>query len=123
MSRSVHSQRGFSVAEVAIALSVITVLLTAALGGVRAHQVTVALEMRTFEASCAASNQLEMLRAGRGDLTPGTRSFTPSMKGGVGTQTVEEIDSGLVSVEVVVEHASAGVRVDLHTLIARRTEP
>ena len=118
-----HRQRGFSVAEVAIAFSVITILLTAALGGVRAHQVNVAREMVAFEASCAASNRIELLRAGRADLALGPRTFEPSMKGAVGHEVLEAIEPGLVRVRVTVRVPAADVHVSLESLVARRTTP
>jgi hypothetical protein len=112
-------ERGVTVLEVTITLAVITVLLTAALGGIRAHQISVALEYQRLETSRAASSRLEELRSETVDLQPGARAFTPLLRGGTGTETIREIEPGLYEVEAVVVHDDTGVRASLTTLVAR----
>lgn len=112
-------ERGATVLEVTITLAVITVLLTAALGGVRAHQVSVARQYRQLEASRAAASRLEEHRLVSTALPIGSRAFEPLMKGATGRETVSEMKPGLYRVAAVVTHEESGARASLTTLVAR----
>jgi type II secretory pathway pseudopilin PulG len=119
----VNRERGLTVLEVTIALGIVTILLTTAFGGVRAHQLSVARAWSELEASRAASNRLEELRVDAGDLTAGTTSFEPPMRGAEGVQRVRIVEPGLLEIETEVHHPSDHVRVRLSTLLAREAMP
>jgi hypothetical protein len=104
-------------------MGILTVLLTAAIGGVRAHQVSVAKQWRRLEAAQAASSRLEVLRDETAAVAPGVTSFAPSMAGARGTQVVRVVEPGLLEVTVRVRHPDEDVEVRLATRIAREASP
>ena len=116
-------QRGTTVLEVVIALSVVTILVTAALGGQLAQQQAVAHAYSELEASRAASSRLDTLSANEAPLKTGSSPFEPAMRGAVGTQRVRRIEPGLFDVEVEVVHPDDHVRAVLTTRIAREPQP
>ena len=120
---SCRAEAGFTVLEVTVALVIVTVLVTAALGGIRAHQVTAVRSFDRLAASRAAASRLETLRDPSCPLAAGSTSFAPDMPGATGAQQVTSLEPGLFEVAVVVEHAGANVRARLVTRLARETEP
>ena len=123
VSGPTHRTRGFTVIEVMIALSIVTVLLTAALGGVRAHQIAVAREWSRLEASRAASSRLEVLGGTTHELRSGEAPFETTMKGARGTERIRLLEPGLYEVRVEVRHPADGVNVVLTTLVAKEVAP
>lgn len=116
-------QRGFTVTEIVVSLGIVVILLTAALGGERAQRQAVASSYARLEASRAASSRLEELGDPGARLATGASSFTPLMRGALGTQRVRAVEPGLYEVEVEVVHPGEDVRVVLTTRIAREAAP
>lgn len=116
-------QRGATVLEVVIALSVVIVLLTAALGGERAQQRAIAQAYSNLEASRAASSRIEVLASVDASLTTGSSAFAPAMEGAIGTQRVRLVEPGLYEIEVEVVHPDDDVRAVLTTRLAREVVP
>jgi len=116
-------QRGATVLEVVIAMSVVIVLLTAALGGEQAQQRAIARSYAGLEASRAASSRIETLSVTGSTLRTGTSSFEPAMAGALGTQRVRMLEPGLYELQVEVVHPDDDVRAVLTTRIARELVP
>lgn len=110
-----RSERGSIVAESVIALGVVTILVTAAMGGVVAHARAGVLSRDALRVRAAASSRLET--APQRALAPGLRRFDPEPVGLAGEEEVREVSPGLLEVTVRVRAAS-GVAAEMATRVA-----
>jgi hypothetical protein len=118
----VRRERGITVMEVMTSLAVVTILLTAALGGEDAQQRTIADAFDRLEAELALSSRLDAMRAGFVVIEPGRRPVDVG-RAGMATERVRKLADGLYDVRLALHDARTGVRVELATQIARGEQP
>ncbi len=115
--------RGFTVVELMVALSIITIVLTAALGGEEAQRRTIASAYGGLEAHLAASSRLERLQRPDAWLQLGRHDVDLGLPGHRGRETVTPIAPGLFDVTVIVTSQRGETLARLTTRIAREVTP
>lgn len=113
----VNRERGHTLMQVVIAISMLTILSGAALSGGNSHFTTIGRAYDELRASEAAADRLEAIAADDAAPTIGERGFEagPGMEG---TETIAEVRPGLYEVRVRVTKPGARPAI-LTTLVAR----
>jgi len=95
----VKRERGHTVMELVITVSVVAMLAGAALSGGNAHFATIGRSYDELQATEAATDRLETIVASDAAPVPGERGFETSA-GLSGTETVTVVEPGLYEVRV-----------------------
>ena len=106
-----------------IALSVITIVLTAVLGGEDAQRQAIATAFEDLQAHMAASSRLEVLHDDASVLQLGAHDVELGLPGLRGRETVRKLAEGLYEVRVVVKTDRGIRRADLTTCVVREAAP
>jgi hypothetical protein len=109
------NQRGVAVAECAISLCLVTILVTAAMDGIGLQAKSEVFAKDALAVRLAASSRLES--ASERPPAPGRRAFDAAIPGATGEEDVREVAPGLLEVVVRVRAAS-GVRTEMTTRVA-----
>lgn len=106
-----------------IALSIITIVLTAVLGGEDAQRQTIAKALDDLQAQLAATSRLEVLQDVKHELKLGAHDIDLGLPGLRGRETVTQLADGLYEVRVEVTTQRGERRADLTTRFAREVTP